>query len=135
MTDDDLLLAIVYAYDYRGGGAETQFKADKQGLFLSKRTKRPFAAQEMLVLLAQLAHNVLIWTRNGLPDTPPGLHHLGMLRLVRDVFTIPGRIQRDARGRVCTMTLNQPAPYAAALVQAFAPLLTVDEVSLILGEI
>ncbi|MHB8752060.1 MAG: hypothetical protein ACYDBJ_23070, partial [Aggregatilineales bacterium] len=57
------------------------------------------------------------------------------LRLVRDVFTIPGRVQRDARGRVCAITLNQRAPYAAALVQAFASLLAVDGLWLNLGEI
>jgi hypothetical protein len=134
VTDEEVLLAVLYAYDYRGGGAETQFKADKQGLFLAKRTKRAFVAQEMLILLAQLAHNVLIWTRNGLPETPPALRRLGILRLVRDVFAIPGRVQRDARGRVCTILLNQHCPYAAALVQDFALCLAADGVLLILGE-
>ena len=55
------------------------------------------------------------------------------MRLIRDVFTIPGRVQCDARGRVRQIALNQRAPYAAALVQAFAPMLAVDEVALILG--
>jgi hypothetical protein len=41
---------MLYAYDRRGGAAETQFKGDKQGLFLAKRNKRAFDAQAMLVL-------------------------------------------------------------------------------------
>src|SRR5206468_3521317 len=52
---------IVHGYDLRGGGIETQNKSDKQGLGLAKRNKSKFAAQEMLVLLAQLAHNLVIW--------------------------------------------------------------------------
>lgn len=40
------------------GGLEVQNRGNKQALILAKRIKRPFAAQEMLVLLTQLAHNV-----------------------------------------------------------------------------
>ncbi len=133
--DIDRMLAMLYAYDRRGGAAETQFKGDKQGLFLAKRNKRSFAAQEMLVLLAQLAHNLLIWTRNALPNTPPSAQHLGILRLVRDVLTIPGKIELDAQGYLLTITLNQYCPFAAALVQAFAAALAADGLLLNLGEI
>ncbi len=51
-------LAVAHLYDLRGGGAETQNCQDKQGLGLTKRNKKSFAAQEMLVLLAELAHNL-----------------------------------------------------------------------------
>jgi Transposase DDE domain group 1 len=135
VRDLDLMLAMLYAYDRRGGAAETQFKGDKQGLFLAKRNKRSFAAQQILVLLAQLAHNLLIWTRNALPDALPTLHHLGILRLVRDVLTIPGKIELDAQGHLLTITLNQRCPFAAALVQAFSAALSIDGLSLNLGEI
>jgi hypothetical protein len=135
VRDIDRMLALLYAYDQRGGAAETQFRADKQGLFLAKRNKRSFAAQEMLVLLAQLAHNLLIWTRNALPDTQPALQHLGILRLVRDVLSIPGKIELDAQGYLLAITLNRHAPFAAALVQAFAAALSTDGLSLNLGEI
>ena len=131
----DRMLALLYAYDRRGGAAETQFRGDKQGLFLAKRNKRSFAAQEMLVLLAQLAHNLLIWTRNALPDAQPALQHLGILRLVRDVLTIPGKIELDAQGYLLAITLNRHAPFAAALVQAFSVPLSVHGLSLNLGEI
>jgi hypothetical protein len=133
--DIDRMLAMLYAYDRRGGAAETQFKGDKQGLFLAKRNKRSFAAQELLVLLAQLAHNLLIWIRQALPDSPVTLHRFGMVRLVRDVLTIPGRVELDAQGRLLAITLNQRYPFAAALVQAFSAVLTADGLLLELAEI
>src|SRR5215210_5637929 len=46
-----VLLAYVYFYDQRGGGGETAITGDKQGLGLTKRTKKRFAAQQMLMLL------------------------------------------------------------------------------------
>jgi hypothetical protein len=133
--DIDRMLAMMYAYDRRGGAAETQFKGDKQGLFLAKRNKRSFTAQEVLVLLAQLAHNLLIWTRNALPDTQPSAQHLGILRLVRDVLTIPGKIELDGQGHLLVITLNQRCPFAAALIQAFAALLAADGLLLCAGEV
>jgi len=45
-----VLLAYVTFYDQRGGGIETSFKGDKQGLGLTKRNKKRFEAQHMLVL-------------------------------------------------------------------------------------
>jgi hypothetical protein len=133
--DIDRMLAMLYAYDRRGGAAETQFKGDKQGLFLAKRNKRSFTAQEMLVLLAQLAHNLLIWTRNALPDTQPSAQHLGILRLVRDVLTIPGKIELDGQGHLLAITLNQRCPFAAALVQAFSATLSGNGLSLTVGDV
>jgi hypothetical protein len=55
----DIMRALAYAYDLRDGAVETSIKDSKQGLGLTKRNKRSFAAQEMLVLLAQLAINVI----------------------------------------------------------------------------
>ena len=135
MREQERRLALLYASDRRGGADETAFKADKQGLFLAKRNKQSFAAQEMLVLLAQLAHNLLIWTRNALPDRQPAARHLGILRLVRDVLAIPGKIEVDAQGRLLSITLNQRCPFAAALVLAFSAALSLDGLSLNLGKI
>src|SRR5712692_133247 len=39
-----VLLAYVYFYDQRGGGVETSFREDKQGLGLTKRSKKRVAA-------------------------------------------------------------------------------------------
>jgi hypothetical protein len=127
----EVLLAAMHAYDRRGGGAETQNRNDKQGLQLMHRNKHKFAAQEMLVLLAQLAHNLVIWTRNELAQSHPHFKKYGVLRTVRDVFQIPGRIQFDRVGHIQCITLNARHPAAAALHRAFAS----DELSLILGKI
>jgi hypothetical protein len=109
-------------------------KGDKQGLFLARRNKRAFAAQEMPVLLAQLAHNLLIWTRNALPDAQPA-QHLGILRLVRDVPAIPGKVEVDKQGHLLSITLNRRSPFAAVLVHAFSAALSLDGLSLYLGQI
>jgi len=59
-----VLCAYVSFYDQRGGGVETSFKEDTQGLVLAKRAKKRFPAQQMVVALSTLAHNVLVWARS-----------------------------------------------------------------------
>jgi hypothetical protein len=63
-----VLLAYIYCYDQRAGGVEIQIKGDKQGLGLTKRNKRKFTAQQVVVLLASIAHNVVIWARQWLAE-------------------------------------------------------------------
>ena len=125
---------IVQSYDLRGGGAETQNKSDKQGLGLAKRNKRAFAAQEMLVLLAQLAHNLLIWTRQALAQNAPALAPYGIQRMVRDVLHIPGKIQFDAVGKV-QITLSENHPLAQMVANGFSGWFPHDELSVNLGKI
>jgi hypothetical protein len=133
---DPHLFAIVYAYDRRNGSIETQFKNSKQGLGLSKRNKRSFPAQEMLVLLALLAHNLTVWTRNHLALAAPSYARLGTLRMVRDVFHIPGRILFDPQGHLRSITLNRDHPFARFFVAAFASFCAQqNDLSLILGQI
>jgi hypothetical protein len=43
-----VLLAYVYLYDQRGGGVETSFKGDHQGLGSTKRSKKRFETQQMV---------------------------------------------------------------------------------------
>jgi hypothetical protein len=117
-SDRDILLAALHAYDQRDGGLETQTKGDKQGLGLNKRNKRCFCAQEILILLAQLAHDCVIWTRNDLGKVSPDLEHYGMLRLVRDVLQIDGMIQWDAEGNIRAIELNSRHPLAATVQNA-----------------
>ncbi len=117
---------ILYAYDLRGGGAETQNKGDKQGLGLAKRNKHSFAAQEMLVLLAQLAHNWVIWSRNALVPHAPALAKFGIQRMVRDVFRIPGSIRFDAVGKV-HITFSDHHPLARSVLNGLQDWLTRDE--------
>ena len=91
-----MLLDYVTFYDQRGGGIETSFKGDKQGLGLGNRSKKRFPAKPMVMLLVSLAHNVIIWAHHWLAS--PTLHHYGTLRMVRDVFHISGFLLIDACG-------------------------------------
>jgi len=52
---------IVNDYDGRSGVPESTFCQDNQGLGMRKRRKKNFVAQQMLVLLNQLAHNLIRW--------------------------------------------------------------------------
>ena len=134
LTAHERALMIVHAYDLRGGGIETQNKSDKQGLGLAKRNKSKFAAQEMLVLLAQLAHNLVIWTRNALVCAAPCLAHYGIQRMVRDVLRIPGQVRFDAVGKV-QITLSENHPLTQSVLRGFNNWLPRDDLSLILGKI
>jgi hypothetical protein len=130
-----LLLAALHLYDQRGGGIETQTKGDKQGLALGHRHKKRFPAQEMLVLLAQLAHNLIIWVRTALQAVDSHFSHLGILRMVRDLFHIEGRLCFDAQHQIYRITLNQRHKFARSLCHAFARLFDPDDLSFHLGKI
>jgi len=127
-----VLLAYVTFYDQRGGGVETSFRGDKQGLGIGKRSKKRFEAQQMVMLLGSLAHNVIVWARDWLAI--PTLRHYGMLRMVRDVFHISGFLLTDACGRLTQVVLNQAAPLASALVDPLGQLLAGVQVAVNLGQ-
>jgi hypothetical protein len=126
-TEYDVWFAALTAYDQRGGGAETQNKGDNHGLQLAHRNKHSFVAQEMLVLLVQLAHNLLIWTRNDLARADADFGHYGSQRLVRDVLQIPGGVQLDATGQVVRITLQPSHPLAATVQLALLERPAADE--------
>ncbi len=130
-TPQQLLFAALHASDLRSGGVETSNKGSKQGLGLTKRNKRRFAAQHMLVLLAQLAYNLITWTRNLLTQVDKRFAGFGCLRMVRDVLHIPGQILLDAQGHVLQIALRASQPYAWAIAHALAS----QDVPLILGQI
>ena len=115
----ETLLHLLYAYDRRSGGIETHHRGDKQGLGLSKRNKRSVLAQEMLLLLAQLAHNLLIWFARRLKRYLPPTLHLGMLRLVRDVLSVSGLLIFDHRAALHSVRLDAAHPFANAVFRAF----------------
>ena len=128
-------LSYVYAYDARGGGIETSFKGDKQGLGLTKRSKKRFCAQQLTTLLGSLAHNVIVWARGWLVAQQPKLAQYGMLRMVRDVFHIQGWIELDAHGHVVGIILNQAAPLVRGIGAALQGLLAPAHIAVTLGEI
>jgi hypothetical protein len=128
------VLTAVYAYDARGGGIETSFKGDKQGLGLTKRTKKRFCAQQITTLLGSLAHNVIVWARGWMVEQQPKLAQYGMLRMVRDVFHIQGRIELDAKGHVVRIILNQAAPLVRGIGATLQLLLAPAHIAVNLGQ-
>ena len=129
-----VLLAYVNFYDQRGGGVEIEIKEDKQGLATSKRNKKRFAAQQILIQLEALAHNLLLWARQWLMPNCPKLARLGIKRLVRDVFQMDGFLVFDQAARLLQIHLNQADPLAKELTCGLASLFALEQVTLSLGE-
>jgi hypothetical protein len=131
-----ILLAYVSLYDLRGGGVETSFKGDHQGLGSTKRSKKRFEAQQMVMLLGCLAHNVVIWARQWLTQAAAStkLRHYGILRMVRDVFHVSGFLVFDALGHLVQIVLNRAAPLAPILLVALRVLLAPTHVAVNSGE-
>ncbi|MDP2948677.1 MAG: transposase [Chloroflexota bacterium] len=122
----------VEAYDARAG-IENDFKGDKQGLGLRARRKRKQMAQEMVVLLAGLAHNLLLWARMWLANGDPRLGKLGIVRLVREVWAVPGRLT-FSRHRPTRVRLARSHPLGPSVKQGLGALLkAVSCPSIILG--
>jgi hypothetical protein len=128
------VLADVSFYDQRGGGVETSVKGDKQGLGITKRNKKRFEAQQVLVALGTLAHNVLVWARDWLAPVAPAVRRYGIQRLVRDLFGVAGAVETDATGRVYRIVLNSASRLAQRCLAAFQLLLAPAQVIVSLGE-
>lgn len=130
-TPEECLALAVHAYDLRGGGIETSFKNSKQALGLTKRNKRRFAAQEMLVLLAQLANNLIAWIQSLFAHlgAPPGPK-----LMIRNVFHISGKIHQNPDESI-RITLNSGHPDAATFCQVFSKILAPNDLTLILRKI
>ena len=106
-------IEVAETFDDRGAG-EVEIQADHTGLLLRRRQKRCFAAQEMLVLLNDLAHNWLAWLyawvlKNSL------FNGFGPKRIIRDLLTIPGEAL-IANDELIELRLKASHPYAAAMV-------------------
>jgi Transposase DDE domain group 1 len=129
-----VMRAYAAFYDQRGGTVEIEIKEDKQGTGMTKRSKKRFEAQQMVVLLNSLAHNLIVWSRRWLSVTTPQLREYGLLRLVRDAFQVSGFVELDARDKVIKIVLNQKAVWANRCLNALSILLRPERVSVILGE-
>lgn len=128
-------LAYAYFYDQRGGGVETSIKEDKQGLGMTRRNKKRFAAQEMLVQLNALAHHVLVWAKGWLTPQTPSAASLGIQRLVRDVFSIAGVLEQSETGAIQGIVLNSADRWAHRLVSALQEMVGSNTVTVNLGQI
>jgi hypothetical protein len=111
---------VMAEYDDRGA-CETEFQGDKTGLQLERRRKKHLAAQEALILLTDLAHNLLAWCRHWM-FVDGALAQYGALRLTEDVLCLPGRLLFEGE-RLVEVHLNQLHPHAADTAVALQRLL------------
>ncbi len=113
--------AVVDHYDGRAG-MEADLKSDKRGLGLGGLRKRKLAAQQMLVLLGQWAHNVLMWARRWIARGAPRLAGCGIVRLVQEVWAVPGRVKLTD-GEVRRVRLRPEHPRARDVCRGLRALL------------
>lgn len=116
---------VVSRYDGRAG-VEADLKSDKRGLALAVIRKRRLAAQKLVVLLTQLAHNVLIWMRQRLAVQAPRLRACGIVRLVQEVWAVPGRVKLVGR-QIESVRLRREHPRARDVCYGFRSLLAKSE--------
>ena len=107
-------------YDDRGT-CETEIQADKGGLKIERRRKKRLAAQEALVLLTDVAHNLLAWVVQWMFAGEP-MAGFGTTRLIEDVLQVSGRIFFDGE-RLTEVQLNRQHPYADAVATGLERLL------------
>lgn len=131
----ELISTLVEAYDLRCGAIETSYRNSKQGLGLNKRNKKSFQAQEMLILLAQLAYNLTHWVQQELAPHSHTLAAFGTLRMIRDAFQISGRLEFDPHGQLLFITLNRIHKLAQAFHDYCLSRFAYTKLSPILGEI
>lgn len=126
-------LAYAYLYDKRGGTIEVEFKEDKQGFGLTKRNKKRYYAQQMVVLLSALAHNAVVWAREWLSEVAK-IKRQGVLRMVRDVFQVCGFVEMGAKNAIKRIVLNGAASWARRCANPLRALLKQAHVRVSLGE-
>jgi hypothetical protein len=126
-------LAYAYLYDKRGGAIEIEIKEDKQGFGLTKRNKKRYYAQAVVVLLSALAHNVVVWSREWLSEVSKIKGH-GVLRMVRDVFHVSGFVELGAKDAIKRIVLSQAAAWARRCANPLRALLKQQHVRVTLGE-
>jgi len=121
---DAVTLAYSTLYDKRGGTVEVEIKESKQGIGIHKRSKKRFAAQQMVMLLGSLAHNIIVWSRRWLTADAPRFAKYGALRIVRDLFHISGLLEFNGTGgELLRITLNKAAPLVREIASTLARLL------------
>ena len=107
------LAALAEAYDDRAA-IEAEIKADKGGLQLHRRRKQRLAAQEALVLLTDLAHNLLAWTRGWMFRDSP-FADAGIYRMVKELLPIPGKVTVQG-GQLVKLRLKESHPLARPML-------------------
>jgi hypothetical protein len=129
-----VLLAYAQLYDERGGAIEIDIKESKQGLGIAKRNKKSYCGQQMVMLLGQLAHNVVVWVKRWLLSEAPKLRKYGVQRMVRDVMVISGFVEMGNSEAIKRVVLNGASAVGRHCAAALRGLLKAEHVAIILGE-
>lgn len=99
---------------------EAELNADQGGLPLHRRRQQRLAAQEALVLLTDLAHNLLAWTREWIFRDSPFVD-AGIYRMVNELLPIPGKVVVE-EGHIVKRRLQTSHPLAKPMLVCFARL-------------
>lgn len=134
-----IIRAYAHFYDQRGGGIESSFGQDKSGLGITKRNKKRFEAQRLLMLLGTLAHNLLIWSRRWLcrhssPQVAHRLQHYGIKRMLRDLYSISGKLSFDRHGRLRVIALQSSSSLAQLMLVPLHKSLALSRIAVILDK-
>ena len=116
-------LAVADAYDGRAG-IEASCCQDKQGLGMVKRRQHKWEAQQLVLLLARLAHHLLVWSQQWLNRLPQLRHRwrgYGVVRLLQEVWTVPGVLHWE-HGWLVSVRFDPLHPLARVLQGGFAAL-------------
>lgn len=129
-----VLMAYMQLYDERGGAIEIDIKESKQGLGITKRNKKSYCGQQMVMMLGTLAHNLVVWAKRWLVAGVPRLKRYGVQRMVRDVLGVSGFLEMDESGAIKRVVMNKAAPLARQCAKCLHILLKREQVRVILGE-
>jgi hypothetical protein len=116
-------VAVADAYDGRAV-IEASFCQDKQGLGIVKRRQHHWEAQQLVLLLARLAHHLLRWSKqwlSRLPQLRRRLRGYGVVRLLQEVWTVPGVLHWE-HGWLVSVRFDPLHPLARLLQRGFAVL-------------
>jgi hypothetical protein len=111
--------ALAEAYDDRPA-IEAELQADKGDLQLHRRRKQWLAAQEALVSLTDLAHNLLAWTRGWIFRDSP-FADADICRMVKELSPIPGTVV-VTEGQIVKWRLKASHPLAKLMSACLARL-------------
>ena len=150
------MATILVDYDARGGVPESSFCQSNQGLAQRKRRKHKFVAQQMLTLLSQLAHNLIIWLKGWMTSSLS--QHLstfnnedshcvsqplklaiktisgyGIKRFVRQILGLGGKVIIKGN-RVKRLILHPSYPLIARIITALQSLLKPYQIHIGVGK-
>jgi hypothetical protein len=128
----ELALEMTVAHYDDRAGIEADLKSDKRGLGLASFRKHKLPAQKIVVLLMELAHNVLIWSRRWLAQRVPRLAGFGIVRLIQEVWAVPGRVKLGDAW-LTRIRLRPDHPRARDMMTGLRPLLQHGQTLAFLG--